>query len=250
MLYRLRVLFPDFLCFVRMGSDVRRSRRSRVRYHLGLSSIKYLSGSLDFKAVDGLVESIGRYRKSLEEPVPRPFQSFVCLQKVGCRLGKEKISAGLRSGNRSEPQPKPSATSLATMASVPETDAGARAIQPEDEPVRVSFPVNGRSLFLSSQMINQRISCTSSRLTPLLIPASKTSCEPQNRPVSQQLGFSNLKRSSFTESLSTGVLDYPIEHGRRYHAYRAGCKPPSRFKLFSPVQLTPGYNRSSLPHAK
>lgn len=27
-------------------------------------------------------------------------------------------------------------------------------------------------------------------------------------------------RSSFTASLSSSVVDYPIEHGRRYHAYQ------------------------------
>lgn len=31
--------------------------------------------------------------------------------------------------------------------------------------------------------------------------------------------------STFTASLSSSVLNYPIENGRRYHAYRAGAYP-------------------------
>lgn len=30
-------------------------------------------------------------------------------------------------------------------------------------------------------------------------------------------------RSTYTASLSSSVLDYPMEHGRRYHAYQKGC---------------------------
>lgn len=30
-------------------------------------------------------------------------------------------------------------------------------------------------------------------------------------------------RSTFTASLSSSVMDYPVEHGRRYHAYQKGC---------------------------
>ncbi|MBE3046101.1 hypothetical protein IMZ48_26895 [Candidatus Bathyarchaeota archaeon] len=29
-------------------------------------------------------------------------------------------------------------------------------------------------------------------------------------------------RSSYTASLSSSVVDYPVEHGRRYHAYKRG----------------------------
>jgi len=31
-------------------------------------------------------------------------------------------------------------------------------------------------------------------------------------------------RSAFTASLTSSVIDYPVEHGRRYHAFRAGSK--------------------------
>lgn len=30
-------------------------------------------------------------------------------------------------------------------------------------------------------------------------------------------------RSAFTASLSSSVMGYPVEHGRRYHAYQKGC---------------------------
>ena len=32
--------------------------------------------------------------------------------------------------------------------------------------------------------------------------------------------ISRVSRSSYTASLSSSVVDYPVEHGRRYHAYR------------------------------
>lgn len=35
--------------------------------------------------------------------------------------------------------------------------------------------------------------------------------------------------SSFTASLTSSVLNYPTQYGRRYHAYQAGCKCMLRF---------------------
>lgn len=37
--------------------------------------------------------------------------------------------------------------------------------------------------------------------------------------------------SAFTASLSSSVMDYPIEHGRSYHAYSRGC-------TFEPLSIT------------
>lgn len=36
----------------------------------------------------------------------------------------------------------------------------------------------------------------------------------------------NSGESSYATSLASSVVDYPYEHGRRYHAFRAGRKSP------------------------
>ncbi|KAH7311473.1 methyltransferase domain-containing protein [Stachybotrys elegans] len=38
--------------------------------------------------------------------------------------------------------------------------------------------------------------------------------------------------STFTSSVTSSVLDYPVEHGRRYHAYKAGAYPMPNDDLY------------------
>lgn len=54
-------------------------------------------------------------------------------------------------------------------------------------------------------------------------------------------------RSAYTASLSSSVVDYPVENGRRYHAYRKGGEsrePPETWNepltnLYRPAYLLP-----------
>lgn len=58
---------------------------------------------------------------------------------------------------------------------------------------------------------------TSNCKTCLLILGIHTS------PMSLNCILTSSFSSSFTASLSSSVMDYPIEHGRRYQAYQRGC---------------------------
>ncbi|KAK2018692.1 methyltransferase domain-containing protein [Colletotrichum eremochloae] len=63
-------------------------------------------------------------------------------------------------------------------------------------------------------------------------PAGKTTLEPEHEPAVIEVGdpdeldetASNIDEriSTYTASLSSSVVDYPLENGRRYHAFRAG----------------------------
>lgn len=55
--------------------------------------------------------------------------------------------------------------------------------------------------------------------------------QPVGTLADQRLPKSRRSRSNFTDSVRASILTYPIENGRRYHAFRSGSESTLAFYL-------------------
>jgi hypothetical protein len=60
-------------------------------------------------------------------------------------------------------------------------------------------------------------------------------------PASYYMLINSFPSSTFTASITSSILDYPVENGRRYHAFRSGgnqrtarIHPQSRLQRLTP----------------